>query len=97
MLAAHSTLVPVLHCAFAELAAAMRPLLLQTAKARTLCVYRLQTIGYVRSVKINPSVFIAHNKALEDGNAKYLIRRAICKTYDTLTNRKLGAREEKKR
>ena len=41
---------------------------------------------YVRSVKISLSVFIAHNKALEDGNAKYPIRRlrrAICKTYDT--------------
>ena len=36
---------------------------------------------HVRKVKISPSVFIAHNKALEGGNAKYPIRRAICKTY----------------
>ena len=36
---------------------------------------------YVRKVKISPSVFIAHNKALEGGNAKYPIRRAVCKTY----------------
>ena len=38
---------------------------------------------YVRSVEISPSVFIARNKAMEDVNAKYPIRRAICKTYDT--------------
>ena len=36
---------------------------------------------YVRKVRISPSVFIAHNKALEGGNAKYPIRRAVCKTY----------------
>ena len=36
LLAAHSTLYCV---AFAALVDAMRPLLLQTAKARTLCVY----------------------------------------------------------
>ena len=35
----------------------------------------------VRKVKISPSVFIAHNKALEGGNAKYPIQRAVCKTY----------------
>ena len=36
---------------------------------------------YVRKVKISPSVFLAHNKALESGNAKYPIRRVVCKTY----------------
>ena len=36
---------------------------------------------YVRKVKISPSVFIAHNKAWEVGNAKYPIGRAVCKTY----------------
>ena len=36
---------------------------------------------YVRKTKISPSVFIAHNKAMEGGNAKYPIRRAVCKTY----------------
>ena len=45
---------------------------------------------YVRKVKISPSVFIAHNKALENGNAKYPLRRAVCKTY-TDTSWKLGS------
>ena len=36
---------------------------------------------YVRKMKISPSVFIAHDKALEGGNAKYLIQRVVCKTY----------------
>ena len=36
---------------------------------------------YLRTVKISPSVFIAHNKTFEGGIAKYPIRRAVCKTY----------------
>lgn len=36
---------------------------------------------YVRKVKLSPSVYIAHAKALEVGNAKYPIRRVICKTF----------------
>ena len=36
---------------------------------------------YVRRVKISPSVFVAHAKALEYGSAKYPIHRIICKTY----------------
>ena len=46
--------------------------------------YKLQIISckiYVRKVKISPSVFMAHAKALEVGNMKYPIRRAICKTF----------------
>src|SRR6267154_215520 len=35
----------------------------------------------IRKIKISPSVFIAHAKALEVGNAKYPIRRVICKTF----------------
>jgi len=35
---------------------------------------------YVRKVKLSPSVFLAHAKALERTNAKYPIRRVICKT-----------------
>ena len=36
---------------------------------------------YVRMLKlVHHAVYIAHSKALEGGNAKYPIRRAICKT-----------------
>jgi len=36
---------------------------------------------YVRKIKLSPSIFVAHAKALEVGNAKYPIRRVICKTF----------------
>ena len=36
---------------------------------------------FVRKVKLSPSVFLAHAKALENGTAKYPIRRVICKTF----------------
>lgn len=36
---------------------------------------------FVRKVKLSPSVFMAHAKAFEAGNAKYPIRRVICKTF----------------
>lgn len=36
---------------------------------------------YVRKVKLSPSVFLAHAKALEHTNAKYPIRRVICKSF----------------
>jgi len=35
----------------------------------------------VRKAKLSASVFVAHAKALEQGNAKYPVRRVICKTY----------------
>lgn len=35
----------------------------------------------IRKVKISPSVYLAHAKALEAGTAKYPIRRVICKTF----------------
>jgi hypothetical protein len=35
----------------------------------------------VRKVKLSPSVFLAHAKALERTNAKYPIRRVVCKTF----------------
>jgi len=41
---------------------------------------------FVRKVKLSPSVFLAHAKALENANAKYPIRRAVCKTI-TIPNR----------
>ena len=36
---------------------------------------------FVRKVKLSPSVFLAHAKAFEEGNAKYPINRVICKTF----------------
>jgi hypothetical protein len=36
---------------------------------------------YVRKVKLSPSVFIAHAKALEHGNAKFPLHRIVCKTF----------------
>ena len=36
---------------------------------------------FVRRMKISPSVFIAHGKALEMGTAKYPVRRVVCKTF----------------
>jgi hypothetical protein len=35
----------------------------------------------IRKVKISPSVFLAHAKTLENGKAKYPIRRVICKSF----------------
>ena len=39
----------------------------------------------IRKVKISPSVYLAHAKALENGTAKYPIRRVICKTFTVPT------------
>ena len=36
---------------------------------------------FVRKVKLSPSVFVAHAKALERGNAKYPLHRVVCKTF----------------
>lgn len=35
----------------------------------------------IRKVKISPSVYLAHARALENGMAKYPIRRVICKSF----------------
>ena len=35
----------------------------------------------IRKIKISPSVYLAHAKTLENGMAKYPIRRMICKTF----------------
>jgi hypothetical protein len=46
--------------------------------------YRLQIQEcklYVRKVKISPSVYMAHAKALTTSNFKYPINRIICKTF----------------
>ncbi len=42
-------------------------------------VHILEATLFVRRMKISPSIQIAHNRALEKGNAKYPIRRALCK------------------
>jgi hypothetical protein len=54
---------------------------LMSANEATFKVKILDCKLFVRKVKISPSVFLAHAKALENGNAKYPIRRCICKTY----------------
>jgi len=36
---------------------------------------------FVRKAKLSASVFVAHAKALENGNAKYPVCRVICKTF----------------
>jgi len=47
---------------------------------------KIENAMFVRKVKLSPSVFLAHAKALENANAKYPIRRAVCKTI-TIPNR----------
>jgi hypothetical protein len=39
----------------------------------------------IRKVKISPSVYLAHAKTLENGLAKYPIKRVICKTFTVPT------------
>jgi len=39
----------------------------------------------IRKINISPSVFIAQAKAFEHGNAKYPIRRVVCKSYSVGT------------
>jgi len=39
---------------------------------------------FVRKVKIMPSVFLAHAKTMEQGTAKYLIRRAVWTSFTIL-------------
>ena len=36
---------------------------------------------FVRKVKLSPSVFLGHAKALENSSAKYPIKRVVCKTF----------------
>ena len=36
---------------------------------------------FVRKVKLSPSVFLGHDKALENSTAKYPIKRMVCKTF----------------
>ena len=48
---------------------------------------------YVRKVKLSPSVFLAHAKAIERGNVKFPIRRVVCKTF-TIPRGNLDASQE---
>ena len=41
---------------------------------------------FVRKVKVMPSVFLAHAKAMEPRTAKYPIRRVVCKSFTTPQN-----------
>jgi len=36
---------------------------------------------FVKKVEIMPSVFLAHAKTMEQGTAKYPIRRVVCKSF----------------
>src|SRR6266516_5049889 len=38
----------------------------------------------VRKIKLSPSIFVAHAKALEIDNAKYPLHRVVCKTFTIL-------------
>ena len=43
--------------------------------------FAIRIVAYVRKVKLSPSVFLAHAKALERGTAKYPLKRVVCKTF----------------
>ena len=49
---------------------------------------------FVRKVKVMPSVFLAHAKALERGTAKYPIHRVVCKSF-TIPQNYLDVNHEK--
>jgi len=51
-----------------------------SAAADTSKVKIVSAILFVRKVKLSPSVFLAHAKALEYTTAKYPINRVVCKT-----------------
>ena len=55
--------------------------LMSSAAGAAFKVRILECKLYVRKVKLSPSVFLAHAKVLEVGNAKFPIRRAVCKTF----------------
>jgi hypothetical protein len=48
----------------------------------------------IRKVKVSPSVYLAHAKTLEDGMAKYPIRRVVCKSF-TIPTGYLDVSQEK--
>jgi hypothetical protein len=58
---------------------------LMTSKTEQYWVKIVSAIMRIGKVKINPSVYMAHTKALEDGTAKYPIKRMICKAFTVPT------------
>ena len=58
---------------------------LQMADAVGAKVSIISAALYIRRVKLTPSVFLAHAKALEQSNAKYPIRRVVCKSFTVPT------------
>ena len=67
--------------------------LMSTAAGAAYKVRILECKLYVRKVKLSPSIFLAHAKALEVGNVKFPVRRAICKTF-TIPRGNLDATQE---
>lgn len=67
--------------------------LMSSVQAAAFKVRILECKLYVRKVKLSPSVFLAHAKALEVGNVKLPIRRAVCKTF-TIPAGNLDASQE---
>jgi len=53
--------------------------LMSSAQGAAFKVRILECKLYVRKVKLSPSVFLAHVKALEVRSVKFPIRRTICK------------------
>jgi len=49
-------------------------------------VSTVSAIMFVRKVKLSPSVFLTHAKALENVTAKYPINRVVCKTLTIPAN-----------
>jgi len=58
--------------------------LLSSENGATYKVKILDCKLFVRKAKLSASVFVVHAKALEHGNAKYPVRRFICKTFTVL-------------
>ena len=54
---------------------------LMSAAAATYKIKIVECKLLIRKAKLSPSVYVAHAKALEIGNAKYPIRRALVKTF----------------
>jgi len=54
---------------------------LMCAGGNTYRVVIVSAALFIRKVKVSPSVYLAHARTLEQGMAKYPIRRVICKTF----------------
>jgi len=54
--------------------------------AQTSKVKIVSAVMFVRKVKLSPSVFLAHAKALENATAKYPMNQVVCKTLTIRAN-----------